>query len=615
MNKLPTLQRKLLTSLPTIIATTVLGASLLVPAATRANADLTEIIVTAKGEQRLSDSLVTAHVLDDESIKITQAKDLTTLLAGISGVNITDSGGRGSTTGVFLRGASSSQTIVLVDGVRVGSATLGAAALNSYPVEAIERVEVVKGPLSGIYGADAVGGVIQLFTRKGGTENGLGSVSAAVGSDSLREYGFALHGGNEKHSYHFSAFDEETVGIDRTSIETGGNDDRDGFTQTAFSFGGRSQLGENTFANLSVLYTDSSVEFDNTFGDDSGFYTDTETFSGALNITTNLNPDLRWNTTLGSNQDNSLTPAFSSEFDTQRDSISTEFAYRLNDSSNLTLGADYYQEKITPLETFPVSERDNKGVFALWQKTFSRFGLVSNLRYDDNSAYGSDTNGSFAINYHINDSVRAVASYGTAFVAPSFNLLYFPFFGNPELLPEESKTAELSLLGTQHRFNWRVSAYQTKIENLFSFDPNTFLAANVGSADISGVEFDIAAHVGDWQLQLYLDLLAAKNDDTGIELDDRAQKKATLSAVRHWDNLTLRLAMDAESDRFDNAGTELSSFALFAISGRYQLHEQLSISAAIDNLFDKDYTVNLIGANERYRSEGRQARVKLQYNF
>ncbi len=582
--------------------------------ATAQDDPLNEIIVTAKGQQSLSDSLHSAHIFGIDDIEQVQAKDITTLLQETTGINITDSGGRGSSTGVFLRGTSSAQTIVLIDGVRVGSATLGSAALNSYPLEAISRIEVVKGPLAGIYGADAVGGVIQLFTQ-GGTAENRGNASLTVGDDSLIEYVLAYRGGSEENNFYLSAQSEETDGIDRTSITTGGNDDIDSFEQTSFSVGGRLQLGDRTFAQLAVLQSDNSVEFDNTFGDDTGFFTDSETLSAAIVVNSRLSDVLTWRTTLGMNEDDSITPAFGSEFNTERESFTSELEYQLNDFSNLTLGVDYYDESVSPQETFPTSERDNTGVFALYKGRLGGLGLLANVRYDDNSAYGSDTNGSIAIDYQLNESVRVIASYGTAFVAPSFNFLYFPFFGNPDLLPEESDSVELSLKGSTGSLNWRVSAYQTDIENLFSFDPATFLAANIGTAEIDGVEAEVNFQLADWQIAAGLDLLSAENKDTGVELDDRAQQSISLSAAKQFGKFDLRFALRGESDRFDNQGTELASYALFDANLGYQFSDALSLRATVNNLFDKDYTVNLIGPSERYLTEGRQARVKLQYDF
>jgi len=200
---------------------------------------------------------------------------------------------------------------------------------------------------------------------------------------------------------------------------------------------------------------------------------------------------LTWQNTLGVNKDESVTNgAFPSDITTNRDSIGTELIATLNDSTIVTTGLDYYEEEIDAVYTeFPVAERDNKAAYAQLQTNSGDLGLVASLRYDDNSAYGSDTNGSVSVSYQLNDSVRAIASYGTAFAAPSFNFLYFPFFGNPDLLPEESKQTEIRFEGNQANVDWSVSAYQTDVENLFSFDPATFLAANIGEAEIKGWEF------------------------------------------------------------------------------------------------------------------------------
>ena len=593
---------------------TSVAIAILVSSATTLANNNDEIVVTAKGNQSISDVLAISHVFTLEDIEAAQVKDITGLLDQLPGVSVRDSGGRGSQTSVFVRGASNSQIIVLIDGVRVGSATLGAAALNAYPVEAIERVEVVKGPFSGLYGADAVGGVIQIFTKKGG--QGLGSISATVGSNSLQEYSLSFNAGDERNSFHVSAQSEDTDGIDRTSILSGGNDDKDGYEETAVSLGAKLSFGENTVAQLSVLGTNNTAEFDNTFGSDSGLMTDGKTMSAALNVTTNLTDTLTWTNLFGSNQDELITNGdFPSEFVTNRDSLGTELAYVFAGGSLLTAGLDYYQEEIESSNTFPVTDRDNTGIYAQIQTDLGEFGLVGSLRYDDNSAYGTTSNGSLALDYNFSENLRAVFSAGSAFVAPSFNFLYFPFFGNPDILPEESDNVELSLLGTAGAVDWRVSAYQADIKNLFSFNPATFLAANVGEAELKGVEIELSTQWAEWDFTASADFLSAENSDTGIELDDRAEQTFALSANRNFGKLDLRVDVKAESGRHDNSGTELSGYGLFDLSAKYQFNDQLSLLANVDNVFDKDYTVNLIGANNRYNTEGRQAQLKLKYNF
>ena len=579
-----------------------------------ADDDLTEIVVTAKNNQSVDQLISSAAVFDLAEIEATQADDIPALIDAVAGINFTDSGGRGSATSVFVRGNSNSQIIVLIDGVRVGSATLGAAALNSYPIEAIERVEVIKGPYSGLYGADAVGGVVQLFTKK--SAEGNGSISATVGDDSLQEFSLALNAKGDNYSIHFAAQTEETDGIDRTSISSGGNDDTDGFEEDAFALGAEVSFSKATNASLNILVSDNLVEFDNTFGDDPGLMTENETFSSALNITHNFTDSVRWTNTLGFNEDESVTNgAFPSEFTTERDSFGSELGLSLDANSSLTLGVDYYEENIESSNDFPVTDRDNTGAFVQYSFHSNAYSFAGSFRYDDNSAYGSDTNVSLAGAVGLGKSVRLSASYGTAFVAPSFNFLFFPFFGNPDLVPEESENFEISLSGANSGFDWRVSAYQTDVENLFSFDPNTFLAENIGEAEIEGVELTVSKDWADWLISFNADFLSATNVDTGIELDDRAEQTLRLSASRDWGKYSLRFDVKNESDRFDQGGTRLPSYTLFDVSATYSFSDFVKLSANVDNLFDEDYTVNLISATDSFNTEGRQAKVTLRVSF
>lgn len=574
-----------------------------------------EIVVTAKNKQSIEDVLQTVHVFTLADIESAQAKSIPALIDQVAGVSFRDSGGRGSATSVFVRGASNAQIIVLIDGVRVGSATLGSAALNSYPIEAIERIEIIKGPFSGIYGADAAAGVIQLFTKKGG--DGIGSVRATVGSDSLREFDVSFNAGDERNSFHISAHSEDTDGIDRTSITSDGNGDLDGFEEQAISLGGKVSFGDFSSVNLNLLATDSTVDFDNTFGSDTGLQTENETLSTAISLNTKLGSNLDWNITLGANEDVSVTNgAFPSDLTTNRDTAGTELIFDLAGDTVLTAGVDYYEEDIeSPTTSFPVTDRDNTGAFAQLTTRSGALGFAASLRYDDNSAYGSDTNGSLALSYDFNDSIGTTISYGTAFAAPSFNFLYFPFFGNPDLLPEESESFEVKLEGTSTAFDWYVAAYKTDFENLFSFNPNTFLAANIGEAEIEGIEASASTEFNGWNLGVNADILSAENKQTGIELDDRAEQTLALWANKDFGKLDLGINLKAESNRFDRSGTELSSYALLDISATYDLNDSVTVYANIDNVFDKDYTVNLINTTERFNTQGRQAKLSVKVSF
>jgi vitamin B12 transporter len=219
------------------------------------------------------------------------------------------------------------------------------------------------------------------------------------------------------------------------------------------------------------------------------------------------------------------------------------------------------------------------------------------------------------MSFQLSDSIDATVSYGTAFSAPSFNFLYFPFFGNPDLLPEESESVEVKLDGNTGDISWYVAAYKSDFENLFSFDSNTFLAANVGEAEIEGVEASLSTALAGWDLTLAADLLSATNKQTGIELDDRAEQTIALLASKNFGKLDLEFKVKSENGRYDRSGTELASYTLFDINASYQINDSLSLFAKVDNLFDKDYTVNLISATERYNTQGRQAKISLRLNF
>jgi len=173
----------------------------------------------------------------------------------------------------------------------------------------------------------------------------------------------------------------------------------------------------------------------------------------------------------------------------------------------------------------------------------------------------------------------------------------------------------VSLDGNGGGFNWRVSAYRTDIENLFSFDPQTFLAENIGEAEIEGLEFGLSKTWADWEFSFNADFLSATDLDSSIELDGRPEQTLRLTASRDWGNYSIRFDIKNESDRFDNAGTRLPSYTLFDAGATYSFSKTIKLSANVDNLFDEDFTLNLIGANERFNTEGRQAKVSLRVSF
>jgi len=592
----------------------ILGTSSIMIANTAIAQEPTEIVITAKGQQTLADVAATAHVITAAEIEASQAQDVTDVLNNVSGISVRNSGTRGSASGIFVRGTTGSQIVVLIDGVRSGSPTLGSTELSHLPIEAIERIEVVKGPLSGLYGADAIGGVIQIFTKKGASD-GTGSISISAGSNGFKKGVISVGTGDEKNNFRATLATEETDGIDSTSILSGGNDDDDSFEADNINLSGGFALSDNTNLRISHLQTDNEVEFDNTFGDDTGFFSENTIKNTSVAINSALSDSLQWNTTLGKQTDEAETKAFFSTVEGDRLSFTSQVEKQLSAGQVLTLGIDAYDEDIKSSNSFPVTDRDNKGIFTQLQKNFGSIGVVANLRFDDNSAYGNDTNGSLAINSQLSEQTRLTVSYGTAFRAPTFNDLYFPGFGNPDVQPEESKSLEVSLRGNTAAAQWRISAFNTDVKNLIGFDSATFLAANTVDASLQGLEFEVGTNINDWYLAANLDLLSAEDDSTGKELDDRVEKTLNLSASKNFGAFGARVDVLAEDGRHDLSGTELSSFVKVDLSGSYAISENFKLSAKVNNLFDKDYTLNLISQTASYNTEGRTFKITGKYSF
>lgn len=575
-----------------------------------------EIMVTAsRVEQDLSSTLPTAHVITLQDIERAQAADLPQLLDRISGIGYRNSGSRGSVSGIFIRGASSSQVLVLVDGVRTASATTGQAALDIIPIESIERIEVVKGSMSGLYGADALGGVIQIFTKKGSADGLSGGVRGTTGSNSFESYSAYLGGGNDQYQFFVNLANENTRGIDSTDIKTGGNQDRDGFEQSSGNLSLDISFSDDFNAHLSYLKSDTSSEFDNTFGADSGYFSDSdlESFSARLHYraTDNLNVTID----AGYLSDHIVTPVFVSDIQTRHRSLGLKVDYRPAENNLLVFGFDYNEDDVDTLNAFTETGRDNEAYYAQWQSSYGRVSLVTNLRYDDNEAYGDDTNGSLVLGYEFENGVKLVGSYGTAFRAPTFNDLYFPNFGNPDVLPEEAEALELSITGEYQGGLWRASAYRSEIDNLIGFDLFTFTADNTSEATLQGMELEYSRGFGQWSLSTNLEYLDAKDDNTDEYLDGRALWAANFDVGRDFGRFYISADIKAERGRHDRNGERLSGFADVGFSAVYSLSENLIVSARVDNLFNKDYTLNLASATAVYETEGLAAEMSVEYKF
>ncbi len=602
-----------------------LGAAAIVVVPFRLAADdaVAPVTVTAtRTAQTADENLSSVSVLGRGEIQQSQAQSLPDLLANQRGVSIARSGGFGKSTSVFLRGTNSDQVLVLIDGIKAGSATAGTTAFQHLPLEQVERIEIVRGPGSSLYGSEAIGGVIQIFTRRGDTGETRVNTSAMAGSNGATEITTAISGGDDDTRLSLSAKAFETDGIDARS---NGFPDDDGYTNDSVSFSVDQDIGERTTWSLRAQHAEGVTDFDNCgpFTSPSGDCEDEfaqQTVSSSLDtqITASWSMRIR----AGESRDESrlfTDGAATDRFDTERREVSWQNDFTFGTQHVVTAGVDYRNDEVESSVDFAETERRNEAVFGQYQWTGQRANAQASLRYDDNEAFGEETTGSVAAGYRFAQGLRLYSSIGTGFKAPTFNDLFFPdigfFSGNPDLAPEASETFEVGIEGGRD-LTWSANVYRTEIDDLIVFDAANATVNNLDSAEITGVELAGGGTHGGWDLQASITLLDTEADtdgpNDGNQLPRRPERALNVDFSRGFGPYRFGTHVRYESERYDDAANsvELDDFALVGMRFAYQLRESLSLTASVDNLFDEQYETV-----DNFNELGRTAYLRLRYDL
>jgi vitamin B12 transporter len=572
-----------------------------------ANADagdaLDEVVVTATRTAITTDAaLAPVEVITRDEILRAQATSLADLLRGRAGINLSNQGGDGKLTTMFVRGSESDHVLVLIDGVRVGSATSGLVSFQDLPVALIDRIEIVRGPRSSLYGSEAIGGVIQIFTRRDRGDATF-RFHAGAGSHGRREGGIGIGGGSEKGWFGLDAGFKQTDGIDAcrgagfpvfAGCFVDGQTDRDGYTQHAFSLRGGVNIGESLVLQGHGLRVSGENEYDGSFVDNSDIV---QQVVGAT---------LKWQAgeriavqfAAGSNQDESenflgTTPA--GEFATQRDSASVQADFTLAERQVLTVGLDWLRDRVDSDTTYDDTRRGNRAVFAQYQGGFGTQDLQLAVRRDDNDQFGGKTTGSAAWGMGFAEHWRVTASVGTAFKAPTFNELYFPFFGNPNLRPEYSKTFDLGLAWRGERTRVALNAFETRVDDLIAYDGSIFLPNNIEKTRLRGAELQVDTAVFGWNIVGAASWLDPENRAPGFndgkDLPRRARETARIDVDRAFGDFSVGLTGVANGKRYDDLANtrRVDGFATLDLRAEYRFARHWTLQARVANLFDERY--------------------------
>ncbi len=575
--------------------------------------------VTASRVAETADaSLADVSVITRADIDVSGAPDLIDLLRLQVGVDVVRTGGAGEQTSVFLRGSNSNHVLVLIDGVRVASANTGAFAFENLPLDAIERIEIVRGPRASYWGSDAIGGVIQIFTRKldsaliAANYGSYRSADASAGMGSWSDAGgFSVQVGTR----HVRGFSTTNPGIcngpnDPYCIY---NPDDDGLQNHNIAAQGAYKLGTQTLS-ASLFRNEGGLDFDQG-------HSRTLDQAAGVNLEGDILPDWHQRVSVGTSREDIDTPAFQSAYRSTREQLAWMSDVALSTMQHLVAGLDYVHDHGVSIDDSGFGApydvvRDNAGVFAGWRAHDGALDSEVSGRYDHYSEFGGAFSGSAALGWKLADDLRLSVSYGTAFRAPNLNELFSPgyggyYAGNPQLDPERSRTAELGL-------DWRVDAgnrvglraFSTRVHDLIDFSGgDLFQAINVDRAAIDGIELTHTWHAGAWSLDNNLTLQNPRNQDSGGQLLRRPKQKLNSVLERAFsDRIRAGVELVDSGKREDVGSRTLPGYVLVNLRASYALTSTWRVGLRLENVFDRDYELA-----HGYNTPGRSGYIEIAW--
>lgn len=584
---------------------------------------LPEVVVTASRTAEVGNEATTSvSVFTRADIERLRPSSVQELLTHAPGVQVANYGGRGASYGLYIRGTSTAQSLILIDGVRVGSATMGGASLQYLNVDQIERIEVLRGSRSAIYGADAMGGVVQIFTRRSQGEGLTPFARLAGGSDNTWERTLGLSGGDARTRFSLSASLEETDGFDRTQVSFPSDADDDAYRNRALSLSLSHRLNDNLEAGLNVLDQRGKTEIDKPFGRwdptippygaalPAEPYDEFAVSSSSLYLDGQLGE--RWNSRLelGHSEDkqenfDKLFPG-SSVNNTYRDSASWLNTLQLNDAHSLLVGLDYLNDKVSSSNAFDQTSRWNQAAILQHQFRGESFSTELGVRYDDNEQFGNESTFNAALSVPVNARNEWVLSYAEGFRVPTFADLYWPldydsfYVGNPDLEPERSKSYELkwrAQLAPQSRLE--AAIYRSDFEDLLSAatEPVTGLSTrgNVDRARINGFEASLEQALFGWQASLGISIIDPRDRESGLILPNRAKRTLNLDLDRQFGAISLgaswRVTSRSYSYNWNQTETyEIPGHGVLDLRAGWKASDELGFDVKLANLLDKDYS-------------------------
>lgn len=569
------------------------------------------VVTATRSETKLDDTLADVRVITQAQISNFAGRSLAEVLQRLAGVQMTSNGGRGNSQSVSIRG--SKQVILLVDGVRFGSATAGDPSLQSLPVEQIERIEVVHGPASALYGSDAIGGVIQVFTKqgKGTTKAFVPQANASWGSAGYKDANAGFVGAQHGWSYSVNISRVIDPGFSSTNGKSSAysyNPDVDKFNQTALTASLGYALNEFWRIDTHFLQAQSYSEFDNGLQKDA--WLDATASTRSLKISGQISPVWKTGISLARSQDEqrnfykTIETGFLSvdAYNTTQDEL--QWSNEIKTAAGVIVaGFDRLAQKIDTSTQFDKDKRTTNAFYLGINGSHDKHSWQLNLRHDKNSQYGGYNTWGLTYGYEIVDGLKVHIGRASSLKAPTFNDLYYPLSGNPQLEPEHAKGNEFGLAWNSGIHTAKLIRYDNKVQNLIAWAPDStgnWKPSNVDKARLKGWSLQYAADLGDWNLGANYERLSAK-DGEGLKIYNRAKDQFTATFDTNWGGWKFGGSVLYVSKRQRSAAAYLPSYTTVDAFAEYHIAKDWKLQARIANLANETYET-VYGYNQRGRA-------------
>jgi len=579
------------------------------------------IVTPTRMSQPLDQTIADTSVLDEQEIRNSGAPDMPTLLRSLPGVEVVQSGGLGSVSSTFLRGTNSNQVLVLLDGVRIGSATTGTTALEHIMLDSIERIEVVRGNVSSLYGSEAIGGVIQIFTKQGHGAPAV-SASAGIGSYGTQRLTAGYSGELGDTSFSVNAGKVKTDGVSAIDplLAPNANPNNNGYDNDTFDAQVKHLINADHSLSASLFSTRGNSSYDNAYGLPADI-NNTLASIDKVSLASDDQLGVMWHSSVrlaqGSDESRNYTNGVqTSRFQTRNNQFAWQNNLKIADSQHMDLALEHLGQTVSSDMIFTQTSRNVNSLLGGYVGEYGAQQVQLNLRQDRYSDFGTANTGLLGYGFSFADNWRGTASVSNAFKAPTFNDLYYPlsfgYQGNPDLQPERSKNTEVGLHYAANGQRVDAVYFNNRISDLIACNAACTTVINIDQAQINGQELSYAGDFGNSLLKANATWQNPRDTATGQALQKRARKFGSIAVSNSFGSGTAGAELKYSGPRPDfdyaSAPVSLPGYTLINLSAGYKIDKNINLSLRVDNLFDRDYS-DAYG----YNTLGRTLFVGLNY--